>query len=393
MNYKTIQISWYPSNRQAKFILNKVRLEAGKLWSDLVEYHYEIRKKNEPWPTMFELFKHVKRADYPNLHSLSLQEVAKDFHRAIKTIRTLRKNGQLEHNYPTKSQKYHQVVYQAQVFKIKSGWIILPNGKAGKLFVKLPKNIHLEGKIVEVRLHLGKVELICKTDDVKAEPVQTIGVDLGVNTLISATDGSKALLISGREVKAIIQYRNKTLAEIQETQSNLKKYGRRWKRLQRVKYKMLTRCENKVKDVLHKATRKVADEFPNAKVYVGQPFNDAAQKLGRKQAQLVSQACNSKLIFQLNYKLNSATEVNEAYSSQTCPVCDARNKHGRIYSCACGVKAPRDVIGALNIKSIGENEMMTSGRSIPKKIRFIHPIKYPVRKNSQVVPVVTRQVA
>ena len=57
---------------------------------------------------------------------------------------------------------------------------------------------------------------ICEVPD-DARPQQTvIGVDLGVNTLIAATDGAKVILISGRAAKATIQYRNKQLASIQQ---------------------------------------------------------------------------------------------------------------------------------------------------------------------------------
>ena len=66
-----------------------------------------------------------------------------------------------------------------------------------------------------------------------------IGVDLGVNTVIAATDGEKALLVSGREIKATIQLRNKRLAEITAKQAHKTKGSRRYKRLQRRKYRTL----------------------------------------------------------------------------------------------------------------------------------------------------------
>lgn len=37
----------------------------------------------------------------------------------------------------------------------------------------------------------------------------TIGLDLGVNTLIAASDGNKAVLVSGRAVKSTIASRNR----------------------------------------------------------------------------------------------------------------------------------------------------------------------------------------
>src|SRR5439155_9928242 len=133
--------------------------------------------------------------------------------------------------------------------------------------------------------------------------------DLGVNTVIAATDGEKAILISGREIKATVQLRNKRLAEIVSQQAKKTKGSRRHKRLQRRKYRTLAKAKNKVRDLCHKATRKVANAFPNAKAYVGAPFNAACQKLGRKSAQTVASACNRKIISLLNYKLAACIEV------------------------------------------------------------------------------------
>jgi len=143
---------------------------------------------------------------------------------------------------------------------------------------------------------------------------------------------------------------------------------------------MLGAAHNKIRDLCHKATRKVADAFPNAKAYVGEPFNDAAQKIGRKQAQTVASACNRKIISMLNYKLAACIEVDERYSSQTCPVCGERSKHRRTYTCRCGYVAPRDVVGCTNIRTIGIDGAIRPGCSVPNAIHWNHPSKYPGHK-------------
>jgi transposase len=123
----------------------------------------------------------------------------------------------------------------------------------------------------------------------------------------------------------------------------------------------------------------VANAFPDAKAYVGEPFNDAAQKMRRIQAQQVSQACNAIIIAMLAYKLASAIRVDEADSSQTCPVCGERNKCRRSYRChVCGCTAPRDAVGAVNIRSIGLDGSMVPGRSVPDAIHCCHPTSIPV---------------
>jgi putative transposase len=137
---------------------------------------------------------------------------------------------------------------------------------------------------------------------------------------------------------------------------------------------MLDKSKRRIRDLCHKATQQVAEAFPNATCYVGEPFNDAAQCIGRVQAQQVSTACTRKLINQLNYKTAGAITLSEAYSSQTCPVCGERSKHRRIYRCPhCGATGPRDAIGALNILSLGTHGAMLPGRSLPPQVKYLRP--------------------
>ena len=66
--------------------------------------------------------------------------------------------------------------------------------------------------------------------------------------------------------------------------------------------------------------------------------------------------------------------VNEAYSSQTCPVCGERSKQRRIYRClSCGASSPRDAIGAVNILSLGAQGAMLPGRFLPEQVKYLRP--------------------
>ncbi len=303
----------------------------------------------------------------------------REFTEAVRSIQVLRKNGHLEARYPFRILEFRDIPYTNQAARINKGYLFLPNGNAGRNKIKLRFN--LPGRLMEARLCKDRVILVCEVPNLKYEGViPIIGVDLGVNTLISATDGVKTLNISGRELKSLVQYRNKKLAGLQAKQSSKIKHSSRWDKLQKRKAIFLTRVSNKIKDILHKSTRLVADEFPNAKAFVGKPFNSAAQRMGRIQAQQVSSASNARLIHQLDYKLSGAIQINEAYTSQTCPVCGVRNKCGRIYKCkSCGLTKPRDFVGSLNIRSKGISGSFQQIEldQIPSVIKWVHPIKYP----------------
>ncbi len=343
----------------------------------MIESHKIARDSGEKWPGRYEWQKKAKKK-FLDLNAQSVGYVINEFCEAVSSTVVLRKNGSVDANYPCLMRKYRNVPFTNQSAKIRDGVLTLPCGRAGKLHIRMPEGVTIPGRLMEVRLHFGKVELVCNVPDEVCQEGPVIGVDLGVNTLLAATDGEKAVIVSGRATKAVVRLRNKVLGSIQSKQSGQSKGSRRWIKLQRRKYRMLDKAHRRIKDLCHKATRKVADAFPNAKAYVGEPFNDAAQKMRRVQAQQVGQACGAVLVAMLAYKLASASKVDEAYSSQTCPVCGERNKCRRIYRCSkCGLTAPRDVVGGVNIRSIGMDGTMVPGRGVPNAIRFVHPHKYP----------------
>lgn len=417
--HRTFEISWTPRSAKARSTFTAARIEAARLWNDLVSWHAEARQQHATNPALVfpteEDWRQRCKRQYPNLHSQSVQAIIREFMEAVKGCAEARKSGDKEARFPWKQRRYRDVPYSNQGARLRNGYLILPHGKVGHLGVKLPKGADLPpGRLMEASLSFGVVRLVFSddppppargSDEAKAArlaklvsgkqppPSPTVGIDLGVNTLLAATDGERAVLVSGRGVKASIQWRNKRLASLAQAQAPKTRGSRRHKRLQRRKFHVLGKANRRIKDALHKATRHVANAFPGAHAVAGKPFNGAARKLHRTQAQQVSQSCTRKAIQMLGYKLGSCRDVVEAYSSQTCPGCGCRQKCRRTYRCSeCGWKAPRDVVGAMNILQIGQRGSMEpkANRTVPEVV-WKRPSKYP--GGSQVVPAEPRQVA
>lgn len=126
-----------------------------------------------------------------------------------------RKTGE-DARYPWRNTRYRDVTYTNQDARIRNGVLRLPHGKGNPaLSITLPAERELPGRLMEVTLSYGIVRLVCEVPEKEAvENAPTIGVDLGVNSIAAATDGTTAVLVSGREAKSIVQYRNKAQAEL-----------------------------------------------------------------------------------------------------------------------------------------------------------------------------------
>lgn len=390
--HRVVEIAWLPRSPAQWATFTASRRAAGDLWSAMTRLHARLRRLGWQWPTRSRWEKWAK-GRFPGLSAQSVQQGVAAFCECLAATSAARKAAVAAGRdvgavrYPWRSMRYRDVTYTNQDAVLRDGFMRLSHGRGGKpLRIRLPEGVRLPGRLVEVTLAFGVARLVCKLDDPaptpEAAPLAVVGVDLGVNTLIAATDGEAAVLVSGREAKAIQQGRNKLLASIRSRLDRAVPGSRLHKRLQRRKRQHLGRCARRMRDIVHKATRIVTSAFPQARAVVGEAFNDAARKMGRRQAQQVSQAANGRITRQLGYKLaGGAGTVVESYSSQTCPVCGRRQKCRRVYRCGgCGLVAPRDVVGAVNIRAIGMYGALHEQQPVPAVVRFVRPLrKYPGR--------------
>jgi putative transposase len=207
MSYRTVALAWIPRTTTEWATFCASRKEAARLRNDLVRWHHRIRCLGWRWPSKLR-WERWARARFPGLSAQSAQQLIGEFCEAVNSCRQLRKNGQTEARYPWRLYRYHDIVYTNQDARIRDGRLVLPHGASGTLRIRLPKTVALPGRLMEVRLSYGLVRLICEVAENPHSQDTVIEVELGVNTLIAATDGHKVMLISGREAKATIQYRN-----------------------------------------------------------------------------------------------------------------------------------------------------------------------------------------
>lgn len=248
-------------------------------------------------------------------------------------------------------------------------------------------------KLQEVRLipsnnHI-KVEIVYRkeVDDKGLNKDNALGIDLGLNNLMAVTsnEGSISILVNGRPLKAINHYYNKKKAHYT---SILNKHGKKFsKRLKRLEAKRMM----KIKDYLHKASRKVVDMMidNNIGTCVIGHNKDWKQKinLGKVNNQNFVQIPFNNLIQMVQYKIEDIggefIVKNEAYSSKCSFLDDEKIGKKKNYA---GKRTKRglfvtgnkkainaDINGSLNIIKLG------TGKSFSVKSNVFNPKKIDVK--------------
>jgi len=245
---------------------------------------HRLRRLGCKWPSKAR-WQRWARGRYPGSAAPSAQQLMGAFCAAVESCRQLRTNGQTEARSLWRTPRSHDVVDTNQHARLRDGRRVVPHGTSGALRLRLSGSVTRPGRLMEVRLACGVVCLVCAVPDT-ARPQQTvIGVDLGGNTLLAATDGLKVLLVSGRGVKAVIQWRNTTLARLQQAQASTTRYSRRCKRLRRRTYQVLGTTKRQVRDATRRdATRRTRPPRPSLRRSPVPPATSASRAMRRPNA-------------------------------------------------------------------------------------------------------------
>lgn len=344
--------------------------ESASVWNYCLVLSKEYHLAHGKWITKTELQTQTKGLFH--LHSQSIQAVTHKYLFAREGTRKSIEKGSKTAKYPHKQKEHFNTKWAKDGFNVYSSGRIelsmgIHSGKREKPIIVYASNVP-EGTIKEIEFcyYNGPYLAISFEDGIENkeyEKKEAVGVDLGeIHSISSFHEKGQALIITGRQVRSIHQLRNKKLAEISRLQSKCIKKSKRWKKLQRVKQYILSKSARQMEDKLHKTTKKFVDwciEQRVSDVYVGDPEGvqrntRKKNRATKKQAQKLSNWSFGKMLSYLDYKLEregiKIQKTDEAYTSQTCPVCKKRKKiSSRNYKCQCGYKEHRDIHGARNI--------------------------------------------
>ena len=342
--------------------------EAAKCWNyilDVARTWYEAT--HGKWIGKNELQKWTKgRFD---LQSHTVQALVDKFVANRQTIANLRRSGDKKARYPYCKKKYLTIPFKKSA---------ITESKTGSVVLTLSAGVRFDTRFVppgsidsvhtcEIIWRKGRY-ILAYTMEFPEEPIKEngfkAGVDMGeIHPVAICVEDGEALVISGREIRSIKQWRNKALAVLSKKISKCRKGSRQYRKYVRAKRQIMSKSDNQIRNLIHHATRKAID-FCEVKgiceLVIGDPENTARRtrkdrKLNKHARQKVGQWEYGRIRQYLKYKAREkgirTCSRNEENTSKECPVCGSLNyPQGRNYRCkSCGWKGHRDVSAAFAI--------------------------------------------
>ncbi len=381
----------------AQVILNVLGMASNSLYNTGVYLSRQQYFENSKTISYAQLCKDLKvDENYKVMHSQAGQQTLKSVAEAFKSFQALEKKakkGELSQkprlpHYRSKGGMY-QVVYPGQAIKVVeedgAKWLEVPLGRAGKTYfegiesITVPYPQRLWGKTIKELRFLPShrtwyTEYVYEIDKVpQATGTNAMGIDPGLNNWVSAvcTNG-KSFVISGKRLKSVNQWWNKTKAALNTAIS--KQFGEDaffTKRMAR----MADKRNRQIRDATNKVARQVInwclDNAVGTVVFGCNLEQKQGIDIGRRNNQNFVQIPTAKLrkrieqlcqLYGINY-----LETEESYTSKSSfldgdeiPTFGAkpegykpsgrRVKRG-VYKTAEGIEVNADLNGAANILS------------------------------------------
>jgi putative transposase len=360
--------------------------EAAKVWNLCKDLHLEARKNRTRWPTQHE-FHQLTRGRFA-LAAQSVQQIYQAFLANIESTKKLRKkHPKMKMRYPYREKRFYPILWPRQGMNVQADRLVLPMGR-GRSSIVLPlvlpedcggcKLVWRDG----YELHVSVCAPVQETagSAVSATPVEVRAtVDLGeIHQAAVTTSTDKALMVTGRGIRTIKRQRQQALGSIAKKRSRCTKGSRRYRKLQRARAKVSSRCERRVRDLRHKGTRQVID-FCKAEgvtsLYAGNPHGVRKQSCGRRHNGRLSAWEYGKDLKYLAEKAERAgiqfASGTERGTSSRCPECGYRHKPpGRTWRCKkCGFTGHRDIVGSANMHELAFQQKV----AFPRSVTYLRP--------------------
>lgn len=358
--FKAYKFRLYPTIKQQS-LLAKQAGSCRWLWNYFLELNNLEYKNNKKFIfankliTSLPILKQEK--EWLNeTFSQSLQQVARHFDKALKDFL----NPKLKKDFPVfkKKSNMNDGFTVPQVFRIKKNYVFIP--KIGE--VKWIKHCPIKGKVKHITIKQDGNQWFCsvcvnlKTKNLttKINLDKVVGIDVGLKTYATMSDGSKI-----ENPKILKKYEKKLKRENRRLSRKKKDSKNRIK--QRLKVSKLHRkIKNIRKDFQHKTTHDMITKYDG---FIMEDLNIEGMMKNHCLSKAIADVGWYEFKRQLKYKSEwkgkKVVEIGRFEpSSKTCSDCGWINKdlelNDREFVCKeCGITLDRDLNAAINIKKMG----------------------------------------
>ena len=389
------------SNKSNKFAqLDELCFLSKNLYNVALYYirqYYKETSKYLSYNKLTKILSDSNNIDYRTIpYAQSSQQVLrqvdkqyKSFYESIKSKKMQGKKVRLP-KYKDKENGRNIFVYTNQCAKVSNKIVYLKTKQGTLSFNTVADNIQ-QVRLVPKGNHIV-VEIIYNVEyKLKEDNKRYASIDLGLNNLCTlASNVAQSIIVNGKPLKSINHHYNKTKAILQSKLSNNKHTSKRIN-------KLTLRRNRKIKDYMHKVSRKIVDYMEANSLntlFVGKNagWKDSIN-LGKTNNQNFVSIPYNMLIQMLEYKCKLAginiVIINEAYTSK-CSFLDSEKicKHDRyvgrrvkrgLFISSSGILINADINGSLNIMVVGLKQLNVKRDVLvlePANLRFVlNPVR------------------
>lgn len=382
-----------PYEKNVYHELRTMQREAASVWNDMVReansYYFLFKK----WLSKTDI-QAVRKQTY-NLHSQTVQAIADKYEANRETIRQLRKIDK-KAKYPWRRKSYYCIPLKKASIDVLKETITIKKAEYGYQLVdlltkkkkknwaeKFPKkneSVVIPNLSDENLEECNYAEVVWRNGaywfcysvqvpekNISSYDFKVAGGDLGEIHAVTVATTDKALLVSGRAMRSISQFRVMALADLSKKMSRCQKGSRQWKKYKQAKNRLRQKSKNQLEELEHKTTKEIIAFLEKEQVthfVIGNVSGiekntrenknkrQKNNKIRRQQLSLWNQGkIKQKLSYKAKLKGIIVEETEESYTSQDCPFCGGRH-HARGRNFICSVhktEIHRDVNGAQNI--------------------------------------------
>ena len=350
MHRKTFQYRLYPTRKQ-NIVLLYVLSVCRRLYNEMLEDRKNAYDRCGIGLTYNQQAGQLKYLNQ-SIYSQVAQDVLRRLDKAFKAFFRRVKNGESP-GYPRFKghDRYDSFTYPQSGFEIKDGKLKLSKIGAIRMFV----HREIVGTIKTCAIKRDGDQwyacLSVELPDVEKKEIKTsVGVDVGINTLATLSDGTEI-----ENPKTLDKY-DSNLRKAQKDLSRKKKGSSNRNKQKIVLQGIYRKVRNARKDCLHKASRFLADTYDRI------VFEDLQIKNMVKNHRLARSILDASWSMLINFTTYKAEEaggivelVNPRNTSKQCSICGCIQSmplSQRTYRCpVCGNVKGRDHNAAINIKN------------------------------------------